>query len=250
MRLLITTAVFTTIGAAAFADCQTNSVGTSSRTDSIAREFSTIVDCLENRLDRLEAQNRALIEQVATLAEIAAQVPSSYSAKDRRDNGATAPFDIANFEITAKPKGRGFEAELDHSVILDLCADGEGCVLSLFSSSEAARSSETRGRVGPCELLYDGESGLWTFGTECGGGSGIDGAGRLPGAENPDGVVLLSIGNDCALTGSALNVRANEVGQAQLSQDRKQGLFLVSGLVTSEGVQPEDDYFCRLSVRD
>ena len=250
MRLIAIAAVFVISGTAALADCQAGSVGRNMSPESLSREFSEVVDCLEDRLGQLEAQNTALREQIATLEELAALVPSSYSAKDGQSNGADAPYGVANFEITAKPKGRGFEAELDHSVILDLCADGEGCVVTLFSSSETARNSETLGRLGPCDLLYDVKSGLWAFGAECGGGSGLDGAGRLPGAENPDGAILLSIGNDCALTGSALNVRADEAGQAQLSRDREQGLFLVSGLVIVEGLSPEDDYFCRLSIRD
>jgi hypothetical protein len=243
--------LLTFLASPAAADCQYDYVyGRVVVPESLARDVAELVDCLQEEIDILEAANVALLERVAILEEIASAIPSTYLQVDRESNGATAPFAVANFEHSAKPKGRAFEMAIDHNVLLDLCADVEGCLLTLGSSSNAAADSADGGRIGPCTFLYDAQSGGWELDKDCAGGWGVDGSGRLPGSENPDGIVILNIANDCALATSAIDVRAGEGGLARLSRDRDQGLFLVSGLTVEPGVIPEDDYFCRLTLRD
>ncbi len=248
MRLVLAFLLFAT---PAVAECDFDpGPGRSVASDGFARETAQAIDCLEEQIAGLEAANAALLARLEDLEAIAALIPSTYAADDGRGNGATAPYASASFDLTARPRGRAFDVALDHAVILDLCADAEGCLLSLASTSETARAAPDLGRIGPCAFTYEAETGAWSLQPACGGLTGIDGDGRLPGSETPDRVTVMAIGSECALTESALDLRADDAGNAALARDRDQGFFLISGLTAGDTAPPASDYVCRLSIRD
>lgn len=187
-------------------------------------------DCIQTRVNELEAENTALRQNLDDLRKTLADFPGelvNINGRETRFGGERLA--LASYLLPSRSGEGAASLAIDDKVAGDLCA--LGCTLFLQATGEDARGIATvePGAIGPCSFRYDAKSGAWSV-SGCGQtASGIDGNGNPTGEGG--GEVIASAGV-CMLADAEPLRKIDDdqpanTGEA-LSRDRGMALYLIA----------------------
>lgn len=260
-------------GPAAAQDCAIGSLDDPISTTRLRDDSNANFACIRQRLEALEAKRAELEQRLQAVERLGAGEPGVYRNEDGRvirDERHLAP---ATFVLTGDRQGRPRSLELDRARVLEMCADAEGCLITLGLSGVVVDGAPLRAMfsAGPCQFHLDGEENAWALSGLCApaglpgetGESGApvwgrDGDARPLGGTGQAGQVILDLGGACYLAEAQPETRGPEPGFAR---DTRPDLFLVTAGAGWDpvGAFPaallplglgDPDFRCSLTIRD
>lgn len=237
--------------------------------------------CLQRRIEALEEERDALarrIEHLEARDTLAATVYLNRNGRVSRDERHLGP---ATFVLAGDRRGRPRSLELERSRIVEMCADAEGCLISLGLRGVVIDGEPVAAMFsgGPCAFHLDETENAWAVSGNCAdaglpaptpAGAPEDGqpAWGRAGDARPfagaaqEGRILFAFGGACLIAEAVPETRsASAAGEARFARDTSPDLFLVTAGAGWEpaGAFPaallplgltHPDFECSLTVRD
>lgn len=260
-------------GAASAQDCVVRELDEVVSTTELRNDSNANFACIRRRLQALEAKREELERRLAEVERQGAGEPGVYRNENGRvirDERHLAP---ATFVLTGDRQGRPRSLELDRARVLEMCADAEGCLITLGLSGVVVDGAPLRAMfsAGPCQFHLDTEENAWVLSGLCapaglpgaseGSGApvwGRDGDARPLGGTGEASQVILGFGGACYLAEAQPETRRPDSGFAR---DTRPDLFLVTAGAGWDpaGAFPaallplglgDPDFRCSLTIRD
>lgn len=150
-------------------DCKVEEiVGVTAVTDTLELIADNIA-CLAERVEALRAENATLANRLDVLEDERAAVAASYRNVNGRVDRKERYFGPATFVLTGDRRGRSRSLALDHDLVLAMCADTDGCLVTIGLTGAVIDGEpvETMFATGPCTLHLDAADGTWSVSGLC-----------------------------------------------------------------------------------
>ncbi len=150
-------------------DCELDDiVATTAVTDTLERVADNL-ECLAERVAALSAENAALRDRLDVLEDKRAAVAAAYRNVDGAVDRKGRYLGPATFVLTGDRQGRPRSLALDHDLVLAMCADTDGCLVTLGLTGAVIDGEpvETMFATGPCTLHLDADEGTWSTSGLC-----------------------------------------------------------------------------------
>ncbi len=150
-------------------DCRMEQSTSSFATPDILAMLGRNLECLERRLDALREENAALRNRLDVVEDERGAAGAAYRNVDGTVDRKDRYLGPATFVVTGDRGGGPRSLRLDHPLLLAMCGDADGCLLTLGLTGAIAPGEpvETMFADGPCILHLDGEEGTWSLSGFC-----------------------------------------------------------------------------------
>ncbi len=228
---------------------------------------------LGERVRALELERDRLDGELEAMRQLVWPTIWHYRNVDGRAERSERYLAPATFVLSGSMRGTAKAQPLDPAILLDLCADTDGCVVRMGLEGLVLADEDVEAVFlgAPCGLDLDRKTGDWALAADCPGASagdagadgwiwGRDGDDEPLGQGITEGRVILSFGNACFLA-EARPRGGLGPADAGLQRDTNQDLFLITAgpgwdprwpfpehlLPTGPGESP---FSCHLTIRD
>lgn len=155
----------------ALEDAPTGSLPTADLLEIIAGNLA----CLEGRIAALSEENAALRNRLDVIEDARGAAGAAYRNLDGEVDRKDRYLGPATFVVSGDRRGGARSLLLDHALVLAMCGDADGCLVTLGLTGAVAEGEPvaTMFADGPCVLHLDGDTGAWSL-------SGVCAAAALP----------------------------------------------------------------------
>ena len=156
-------------------DCKVSEIASTAAVTDTLERLADSVACLTERVEALREQNAALRNRLDVVEDERGAVAAAYRNVDGTVDRKDRYFGPATFVLTGDRQGRARSLPLDHDLVLAMCADADGCLVTLGLTGAVVDGEpvETMFATGPCTLQIDAAEGTWSL-------SGLCAEGPLP----------------------------------------------------------------------
>lgn len=207
--------------------------------------LSAFVDCVNDRIAKLEADNTALRKEMETVRTALAEIPGELKNDSGKvtQRGGTSVMK-ATFTTAARKGQAASGLPIDQNALESLCAIG--CTIHLALTAETLRKEDPPQVFADasCTLRYTAKNGAWAQTGGCGDPvSGVDGDGKPAGQTG--GEVLAVAGEACLLADAEPGRGITGTGQV-LAADRAKGLYLIAAPLLFKGTNAR--FRCEMKI--
>ncbi|HUF86480.1 MAG TPA: hypothetical protein VMM59_03790, partial [Thermohalobaculum sp.] len=125
------TALAAAPGPAGAQDCRVGDIGDPTVSARLDERVEDQLRCLQSRLDALKQENDALRDRLEVLEDARAAPAAAYHNRDGTVDRKDRYLGPATFVLTGDRRGRPRSLALDQALVLAMCGDADGCLVSL-----------------------------------------------------------------------------------------------------------------------